>query len=308
MIYSKLKRAYLDSKSAESILVWLNNKSKNNEMCFYWKLILELMVDVLVFIRSLREGRYPLYVASLRKIIRWYFSLDNYNYARWISVHIYDLLALPQYSPQLHRLFMDGYFTFQKTDREFSLMGLDQVHKQNNTVMKRIDGATSSLNKVDESSLVRWGLCIHELTSIVSEYEFEEQSDEVDPGTFEHDRHHEDTVAFQKRFSNYVDGLEKALISNPFKLEKLTVLNNHEKASFNDCVFEDLKIIGSEGENQFLEVWGKSLLSNTLSIKNTISLNSYNLPGNYNKKAANDPVMKACKCWDKEKVSGGRCS
>ena len=131
------------------------------------------------------------------------------------------------------------------------------------------------------------------MTSIVSEYEFEEQSEEVDPSTFEHDRHHEDTVAFQKRFSNDVDGLEKALISNPFKLEKLTALNNHEKASFNDCVFEDLKIIGSEGENQFLEFWEKRLLSNTLSIKNTICLNSYNLPGNYNKKAANDPVITA---------------
>ena len=31
---------------------------------------------------------------------------------------------------------MDGYFTFQKTDRQFSLMGLDQIHKQNNAVME----------------------------------------------------------------------------------------------------------------------------------------------------------------------------
>ena len=53
-------------------------------------------------------------------------------------------------------------------------MGLDQIHKQNNAVMKAIGEATSSLNKVDESSLARWGLCIHELASIASEYEFEE--------------------------------------------------------------------------------------------------------------------------------------
>ena len=102
-----------------------------------------------------------------------YFALDHYNYARWLSVHIYDLLTLPQNSPQLHKFFMDEYFTFQKTDCQILLMGLHQTHKQNNGIMKGMGRATSSLNKVDKSSLARWGLCIHELASIVSEYEFE---------------------------------------------------------------------------------------------------------------------------------------
>ena len=69
---------------------------------------------------------------------------------------------------------MDGYFTFQKTDRQSSLMGLDQIHEQNNAAMKDLGRAAPSLNKVDESSLAKWGLCIHELASFVSEYEFEE--------------------------------------------------------------------------------------------------------------------------------------
>ena len=65
---------------------------------------------------------------------------------------IYDLLALPRNSPQLHQFFMDGYFTFQKTNRRFSLLGLDQIHEQNNVVNKSMGGTTSSLNKADESS------------------------------------------------------------------------------------------------------------------------------------------------------------
>ena len=40
-------------------------------------------------------------------------------------------------------------------------MGLDQIHEQNNSVMKGMGGATPALNKVDESSLARWSLCIH---------------------------------------------------------------------------------------------------------------------------------------------------
>ena len=50
MIYLKLKQAHRDSGSDELILLWLANKSKINEMCLYWKLILELMIDVFVFI------------------------------------------------------------------------------------------------------------------------------------------------------------------------------------------------------------------------------------------------------------------
>ena len=37
-------------------------------------------------------------------------------------------------------------------------MRLDQIHEQNNAVMEAMGGGTSSLNKVDESSLARWGL------------------------------------------------------------------------------------------------------------------------------------------------------
>ena len=119
--------------------------------------------------------------------------------------------------------------------------------------MKGMGGATSSRNKVDESSLARWGLCIHELASIVSEYDFEE-NDMNSP--HEAYRRHEDSVVFQKRFTTDVNCLEKAVISNPFRLEKLTVLNSHDKVKFNDSVFEDIKII-----KQFLHFWGKRLVS-----------------------------------------------
>ena len=69
---------------------------------------------------------------------------------------------------------LDRYFFFQKPDCQFLLMRLDQIHEHTIAVMKNMGGAKSSLNKVDESLLARWGLCIHELTSTVSEYEFEE--------------------------------------------------------------------------------------------------------------------------------------
>ena len=164
-------------------------------------------------------------------------------------------------------------------------MGLDQIHEQSNAVMKDMGGATSSLNKADESSLARWGLCIHELASIASEYKFEENNMN---SPHKSQRHHEDSVAFQKCFTTDVNCLEKAVISNFLMLEKLTVLNNHSKVEFNDSVFEYIKIIETEVEKQFLHFWKKRLVSAELSINVTIPLNSHNLPGNYNKKSAYD--------------------
>ena len=100
---------------------------------------------------------------------------------------------------------MDGYFTFQKADCQFSLMGLDQIQEQNNDVMKGMGGATSSVNKVDESSLTRWALCIHELTSIFNEYEFQENDMN---SLHEAQRHHEDSVVLQKCFTTDPNCLE----------------------------------------------------------------------------------------------------
>ena len=66
-------------------------------------------------------------------------------------------------------------------------------------------------------------------------------------------RHYEDSVTFQKRFTTDVNCLWEAVISNPFILEKRTALNNHDKTKFNDSVFENVKIIETEGKiNSFI--------------------------------------------------------
>ena len=52
MIYSKLKQAHMDSESCELILLWVANKSKITDMCFYCKLILELRFSCLHTISS----------------------------------------------------------------------------------------------------------------------------------------------------------------------------------------------------------------------------------------------------------------
>ena len=89
------------------------------------------------------------------------------------------------------------------------------------------------------------------------------------------------------------------MISNPFQLLKLTVLNQ-EDASFNGSVFEDIKNLRREGELQFLDFWNQRMSTNSISIKEPITKNSFNLLGNQSTRAIKDPVMTA-KMMDKLK-------
>ena len=62
----------------------------------YWIETLSLEIVLLLYIRSIREGNFDLYVESLAKIIPWMFALDHTHYSRWLPVHICDMVLLSE--------------------------------------------------------------------------------------------------------------------------------------------------------------------------------------------------------------------
>ena len=50
-------------------------------------------------------------------------------------------------------------------------MGLDQIHEQNNKIIKWSGGASELLNKVDDSVPLRWEVCSPELARVIQEFE-----------------------------------------------------------------------------------------------------------------------------------------
>ena len=62
------------------------------------------------------------------------------EYARWLPVHIFDLIALPITCPDEEM--MKEFFTFAKsTKKSFSSIAFDQVHEQNNKTIKGLSGS-----------------------------------------------------------------------------------------------------------------------------------------------------------------------
>ena len=172
-LYLILKDAVKQDKSCTlAPMEWLKSRINESEMCFYWFLVMNIQINILTFVRSIREGNFMLYVASIRSLIKWVFAFGHTHYARWLSVHLYDLVNLENRFPDVFGEMMKGHFSFLKTSREFSRIATDQVHEQNNKIIKGTGGPTQIMNKNDDSALIMWETCGPDIARILSEFEY----------------------------------------------------------------------------------------------------------------------------------------
>ena len=86
---------------------------------------------------------------------------------------------------------LHGSFSFAKLKHPFLRMALEQVHEQNNKIIKGQGGASKFLNLEDESRLIRWETCEQKVTRIASQSE-EEMKDNTPLHTSNNLKHHKD--------------------------------------------------------------------------------------------------------------------
>ena len=79
-IYLKLIEAYQRSSSDMKPIEWLEEVSKTSPMYSYWRMILGCQIEILLYVRSLRESGFQLYVSALACIIS--------NSLPWIIVNM----------------------------------------------------------------------------------------------------------------------------------------------------------------------------------------------------------------------------
>ena len=132
-LYIKLNEVYSKSGSSLPIMDWLEKiRSPDSEMCSYLNTIMKVQLTILTFVRSLRSGNFSLYKSSICSMLKFYFALNHVHYARWMTIHFFDLLCLEFTCPDIYEQFVCGNFSFLKTNRRFSRMAPDQLHEQNN--------------------------------------------------------------------------------------------------------------------------------------------------------------------------------
>ena len=67
------------------------------------------------------------------------FCVRPYNFARWLTIHVFDFISLPTTHPDVCQQMLKGFFSLAKTKRPVLRMALDQIHEQNNKIIKGIE-------------------------------------------------------------------------------------------------------------------------------------------------------------------------
>lgn len=205
---SLLKRAYEDGGSEMTFDDWVSVACKEKPTVQFWLLIHKYEQLIFMFIRSHRERKFKLMVATLKKLVLLFFALDHQNYARWVSVFIRDLESLPS---SIQEEFEAGHWTVSRSNHRYSSIPIDHAHEQANKRVKGVGGVIGITENPE--MLERWIATGPEISRVLQQF-----TNVHDDGGQELP-HHEEGSTSQHRFKCHVTNLMDVLQSrgNPFE-------------------------------------------------------------------------------------------
>eukprot|EP00058_Branchiostoma_floridae_P021206 XP_002606696.1 hypothetical protein BRAFLDRAFT_72537 [Branchiostoma floridae] len=254
-LYQLMKAAYSDycteaADNSEELLsfdAWCDSRKLQSPQFQFWSLVLSMELVILLLIRAFREANFNLYCQALAELIPYFFANNNTKYARWLPIHLKDMLTLKEKHPQLAEEFESGKFVVHKSRRDFSGMAIDQAHEQANAVIKADGGAVGVTE--DPSALRRWMIAGPQVSHLVEQYEAASEAKEaVEPTS-----HHNQTSQAQRVFMENVKKLTQVLkeLSNPFQEETRDLLSLDTKDIAHPSVVELLSTHYERGRTSF---------------------------------------------------------
>ena len=278
-LYKLQHKAYIERQENEARMnfnEWCYLKEEKNPTFQFWSIVLKMELVLFQFLRSIRTGNFQLYLHSMEKMIPWFFALDHFHYARWLSVHVYDMRMLEITNANVYEAFDEfGCFVVSRTKKPFSSMGLDQRHEQHNKDVKG-DGGALGLTE-DEEKLHHWMVCGPEVARAVAEFEMSSILRKEEPTDF---RHHEKTPAFQKRFFNHVTSTTEEFIKlgNPFSDccgDDLVQISMRD--AMDDAVVKTVRTIEDLGKKAYEDFIKERINSCTKEIEDPVKKNKFPL-------------------------------
>ena len=147
---------------------------------------MELELCLLIFVRSPCQASFTMYLDALAELAPWFHALNHTNYARWLPVHLRDIVELPTKHPGIAKEFSNGSFTVKKTSRVFSSIAINQAHEQNNAYIKGDGGAVGLTD--NPSALRRCMIAGPEIARVIEEFHDQQQNQNGKVETRHHDQ------------------------------------------------------------------------------------------------------------------------
>lgn len=234
----------------------------------FWDFVLRIEILILVFVRAHREKNFQLYVEVLEKLMFLFFAMDQYNYCRWVSVHLRDMKSLPADIKND----LQECWVVQKTSRRFSAIPIDQTHEQENAKVKGKGGAVGLTE--NPTALSRWLIAGTEQARLMTEFEREFLHEEDPQIEYEH---HEEGLSSQERFLRQVKSLYKQYneYGNPYEDDCSELLILHTRECADNDVLVSMKSIETLGTAQYEKYKTDVFQEKTASIEESIKKNSF---------------------------------
>lgn len=249
---------------------WKTTTAASSPTFHFWCLIMDLQVLLLVFLSALRNGDFRLYLQSMKKMAPVFFALDHQNYARWLPVHIKDMMNL-HIVEYIFQDFQEGRFVLQKSERPFSKLALDHAHEQNNALVKGDGGAVGLTD--NPSALRRWMISGPEVARVVREFETSLERSSRDKMS---DEHHEQSPSFQANFRDDVSNLVAVIqeAGNPFSERTTDFITLQSKDIISPAAHDAMKELLAVGGQQFETFFQERLVTRTKKLSDPITRNN----------------------------------
>ena len=105
------KQAFEAQSTFDNYDEWRAFNEKESVSTKYWFTVIDMELILFMFVKSLRESNFDLFIRCIEQMMPWMHSLDHVNYARWMSVFLGDMKALPSTNKEIYNEFCKGNFT-----------------------------------------------------------------------------------------------------------------------------------------------------------------------------------------------------
>ena len=218
------------------------------------------------FVRSLREGDFLLYVQVCDELCPWFHVMDHTNYARWVPIHVRDMVQLSEKHPDIYAEFLKGNFVIQKSSHKFSHIGKDQSHEQSNKSLQAHGGAAGLYENPE--ALTLFMLAGPDCARCVDE--FDAVLDTPSLSTAHHEEAHSLQIKFRKDVLSFVEIIEQ--LGNPFTAgHELVALDT--QAVMEPAVVASLSRVHEIGEYLHAQYVSRTLHTGTVPVSNTLRRN-----------------------------------
>lgn len=253
------------SKLQRDAFVTCNDES-DDEAFAKWRSDLLERSPTLIFIKAHRTRQFQLFVETLEVLAPWFFALDHVNYSRWLPVFINDMKSLPEDVKEE----LPKNWVVQKTEKNFSVMPIDQAHEQNNAIVKGTGGAVGLTE--NPVAFARWMVAGPEMARLLKEFEINFLKEKE----CENYLHHEQSLSTQKTFQKQVLNLVETIneMGNPFKddFKELVALDTRNCA--NESVITTVNALEEVGTSRYQSYVKEVIKERTTSIHDPIKKSS----------------------------------